>query len=475
MKKLYFVFAVLGCMSILSSTIEFQPKFSSIVITSLVDAPTLPDEPYDYSVEIPGHLLLDSVPQEGYSTQGGQIDTTLLPLIGNDIATLGRVLFYDKALSANENMSCGSCHLQSSSFADPKPLSQGVSDITKRNSMHLNDLGWSNNADFFWNKQKVGMMEAIKLPLQDENEVGATLDDLLLKLSTSEFYPELFVNAYSNDEVTEQKILNAISHFIISMNTFNSRLDQAAKGLVQLNDLELRGKTVFAISCATCHVQGNRDLSMIFGPNGGDLDLDFEVFLTYNGYIGSSEDKGATEGMDSIPFPLFKMPTLRNIGETGPYMHDGAIPDLDSLINFYSHGVAQDNPSFLIPPDGFQFSKEDKYALKAFLLTLTDEDFLTNDKWADPFKNSTSLHSEDLGADVKIMPNPFDQLATITIEGYENIRKDIRLVSTDGQTVLTDYFTDDLYELQRSRLHTGLYILTVSCQNKVGSYKIMVQ
>ena len=164
--KNFTLIALLGCfIFLLANTNEKSTSTTSpLIITSLGDVPQLPDIPYQYGFRLPDHIAKDFPPNGGYGTGGG-IDTTILPLIGSDIATLGRVLFYDKALSAKEDISCGSCHIQSKSFADDHALSTGVFTETSRNSMHLNDLGWSNKETFFWDMRQTSLIGAIQLPL----------------------------------------------------------------------------------------------------------------------------------------------------------------------------------------------------------------------------------------------------------------------------------------------------------------------
>lgn len=468
MKKIYYLAFVILALGFMAHTYNPASGLSNVIISFLGAEPDLPDTPFDYGVSIPDHLL--NPPQDTFGYGAGTIDTTLLPLIGDETATLGRVLFYDKSLSANEDISCGSCHLQSHSFADDKIKSVGVSTPTHRNSMQLNDLGWSNNSSFFWDKKKKDLFDAVELPLKDKNEVGATLEDMLFKMGQSTFYPQLFEDAYGDSEVTEERILNALAQFINSINSFNSKFDRVNNGDGKFTQKEAEGSVIFAQGCAFCHVQGNRDF--IFGIEPDDLIL--ELIFTYNGYNANDDDYGAMD-TSIMKLPLFKMPTLRNIELTAPYMHDGGIPDLDSLINFYSHGVEDHDFSELIPPGGLQFTSEQKEALKAFLLTLTDESMAKEEKWSDPFGLSNNTNDGDLGAVVTIAPNPFDQIARVKVGGYDNIRKDITITTISGSRVQADYFIGDEYTIMRDQLSSGVYIITIRCDNKFGSYKLMVQ
>jgi cytochrome c peroxidase len=324
----------------------------------------------------------------------------------------------------------------------------------------------------FWDKKHKTMTEAIKLPLKDGNEIGATLEDVQMKLSMSDFYPDLFRQAYGNDVITEERIVTALSQFIQSMNTFQSKFDKIKGDKGQsFTAEEKRGEIIFTNFCNTCHMQGSNDFLPIFG----DLPLELESEIFFNGYRGKdTSDKGATEGLENSLNPLFKMPTLRNVALTAPYMHDGGLEDLDALINFYSDSIIENFISFL-PFGGLKFTPQQKGDLKAFLMTLTDESFALNKKWSDPFDIANSVKNEDLGASVKVYPNPINQAASIEVSGYPNLRKDITIRNMKGQVVKADYFFDDAYIMNKGSMNPGMYIMTVSCQNKVGSYKLMVQ
>ena len=464
MKNIYLLFVIGLCFFALS--FKFDSGLSPMVITSLGDEPFLPPYPLSYEVNLPLNneiFFEDTI----FSYPLKSIDNSMVSIINDDVATLGRVLFYDKKLSANENMSCGSCHLQSSSFADPHPFSKGVSQLTKRNSLHLNDLGWSNNETYFWNRSKNSITSAIELPLKDDNEIGANLNDLLFKLSETTYYKNLFTNAYGDEQITEKKILEALGQFINSMNTFNSNFDKAQNKKYEFTALEKEGSKVFKNGCASCHRQGQN--TILANPE----DSEFLSLLIFNGYIGKNPDNGATNTPGT--FPLFKIPTLRNVSKTGPYMHDGGIPDLDSLINFYAN-IKKDNANigFFLSDAKLDFTQKDKEALKAFLLTLTDDSFITNPKWSDPFFKVPNLAFGNLGAEVTLFPNPFGYAASIKLPGYTNVRKEITVRNLTGQVVYLDYFYEDEHLLMKTQLTTGTYILTIKCQYKIGNYKIVV-
>lgn len=193
--------------------------------------------------------------------------------------------------------------------------------------------------------------------------------------------------------------------------------------------------------------------------------------MSYNGYEDKSGDKGATQNIINLN-PLFKSPTLRNVELTAPYMHDGGIPDLDSLINFYSSGIA-DEHSPVIPRGGFDYTEEEKSNLKAFMQTLTDITLASEEKWSNPFRKTSS--TRDLQAEVSIRPNPANELAEIRIDQYENQRKDIRISDQSGRMIKQDYFFSSYFTLERGDLPTGLYFITISVGDAQGTYKLLLQ
>ena len=314
------------------------PFSSYFILTSVGKEPILPSEPYNYrDVEFPDHLLATDSIDTGY--ESGGVDSSAFDFISDDAATLGRVLFYDKKLSAKENISCATCHDQSLSFTENKAVSEGVSTPTKRNSMHLNDMAWTNNKSFFWDMSQTNLHEMIRLPLTDENEIGVDINEIKFKLASTSYYPELFAKAYGDGFIDEHRIVDALVHFISSMNTFNSKFDQESKNqFAGFSSEEIHGLELFGEFCSTCHSQGNHSLF-------GEILVSEEVplieimpFIFNNGLPEDPNDHGAGEWNEAFN-NLFKIPTLRNIELTGPYMHDGRFETLEEVVDHYSDGV----------------------------------------------------------------------------------------------------------------------------------------
>lgn len=445
----------------------------NFIFSFLDESPTLPDVPFAYSdISFPSHFGNDTI-QTGYD---GEVDTTILDFVNDDKSTLGRVLFYDKKLSALENMSCGTCHKQQFSFAENKDLSQGISTLTKRNSLQLNDLGWTHNEGFFWDMSFGDMKNMIGLPLKDPNEVGAVIEDIVIKMNNTDYYPELFEKAYGDFEITEDRIVESIVHFISSMTTFNSKFDQEAeKNFSGFTAQEKEGLQLFSFNCATCHSEGS-----IFGINNPDLPNSNEIVLEFpfiftNGLEANPEDKGVGEwapGMDG----LYKVTTMRNIELTAPYMHDGRFETLDEVLDFYSDDVVMTNWNFFIPEGGFNFSSSDKAALKAFLLTLTDESFKTEVRWSDPFNAIVPVKENKIeNLTLSVSPNPMNTFAIIEIENPTNEEFKLELYDEIGRLVKSDKFSGTSYQMDKNALNSGFYNIVISNQNSRNNIKLIVQ
>lgn len=315
-------------------------------------------------------------------------------------ATLGRVLFYDKNLSANNTISCASCHEQQAAFSDPNQFSIGLNgETTRRNSMTLINSRFYENGKFFWDERALTLEEQVLLPIQDHVEMGMELEDLEIKLQTLDYYNILFNKAFGDSQVTSDRIAKALSQFTRSIVSVNSKFDIgfAAAGnpedeeqmpdFPNFSELENLGMDIFyrgrnGGTCLYCH--GTPQHVNDEAKNNG-------LSLTYT-------DNGLGE-ITGNPFDnaLFKVPSLRNVAKTAPYMHDGRFATLMDVVNHYSDGV-QDHPNLHFRlktlddgEDGdaevlrLNLTQREKEALVAFLNTLTDEEVLTTEKYSDPF------------------------------------------------------------------------------------------
>ena len=450
-------------------SVSFNSNENKVVFTFMNEIPNLPETPYEYSdIEFPIHTFNDTI-QTGYEND---VDTTILDFVDDDISTLGRVLFYDEKLSAMENMSCATCHKQELSFADDVQFSQGISSLTQRNSMALNDLSWEGKIGFFWDMEFSNLEDMIDIPFKDENEVGAQFDEVVIKMNSTEYYPELFENAFGDSEVTEERIVSALTNFVSSMVTFNSRFDQEANiGFTGFTTDELAGLELFSFNCAVCH-------SNTFGGVNSNLSTEdaimFFPFIFNNGLEATPDDLGAGDWFIGAE-GLFKVTSLRNIELSAPYMHNGSLETLDDVIDFYSDDVQNNDWSgIFIPQGGFNFSDTEKNQLKAFLLTLTDESFKTNVKWSDPFSPISSVVDEDLMG-LMVAPNPMNNYTNITLEGNELTTAQLLITDQLGRIVFKDEFKGNEYSFNNYSLPSGIYNVSINNEKSRNSLQLIIQ
>lgn len=341
----------------------------------------LPDMPFNYAnPDLPAHFFIppildsDNEPAANPVTDQG--------------ATLGRVLFYDVNLSANRTVSCASCHKQELGFSDDLVLSEGFEGgHTGRHSMALANARYFADESFFWDMRAATLEEQVLMPLQDEVEMGMTLEEVVRRVDSLSYYDELFENAFGDSMVSSERISGALAQFVRSLVSYQSRFDEG-RALVNnpnapfpnLTPAENRGKAIFfgpAGGCGPCH---GTDVFIAPGPRNNGLDA-VTTDLGLAGVTGRTQDEG-----------LFKVPSLRNVAVRPPYMHDGRFATLEEVIDHYSTGV-QDHPN-LSPPlrilnggvRNAQFTQGQKEDLIAFLHTLTDEPFLQDEKFSNPFE-----------------------------------------------------------------------------------------
>lgn len=343
----------------------------------------IPSTAYNYAnVDVPDFFNLqpnttqDNTPNNNEVTDWG--------------ATLGRVLFYDKILSANNTTSCSSCHLQASGFSDPNQLSTGFEGgFTGRNSMGISNAKYYENGHFFWDERAETLEEQVLMPIQDETEMGLSLTELVSKVEEQPYYPVLFEQVYGDDIVSSERISLALAQFVRSIVSYQSKYDE---GRSQVNSPqtdfpnytaeENLGKNIFFNGrgdCARCHTS-----DLFVGDEARNNGLD--AILTDIGLgavAGNANDNGK-----------FKVGSLRNIELTAPYMHDGRFETLEEVVEHYNSGVQtsatldnrlqQRNSQ---DPVRLNLSEQEKAALVAFMKTLTDFELINDEKFSSPFPN----------------------------------------------------------------------------------------
>ena len=341
------------------------------------NSPVLPETYFDYETETATDIFLND-PVYGLF---GIFDQNN---ISNEGATLGRVLFYDKNLSADNSISCSSCHKAEYAFADPNQYSEGINNqFTTRNSMSLFNMML--NRRFFWDARANTLEQQALMPIVNMTEMGMTLEELIPKLQSIPYYQELFKDAFGDDEITEGRIASALAQFVRSIKSYNSRYDQGlTNDFANFTSEEMAGMELYMsgdFACNHCHRTANFGgvSSLINGLEYPPVDLGVGAIT------GDEDDMGR-----------FKTPSLRNIGMTAPYMHDGRFATLSEVLDFYStevqpHPYLDDRLSIGLTPGGppiiFNISEEEKTQLIAFLNTLSEPELFLQEKYSNPFED----------------------------------------------------------------------------------------
>ncbi|MEM7111739.1 MAG: cytochrome c peroxidase [Chloroflexota bacterium] len=343
--------------------------------------PHLPASSYQYAnVTLPPHLNTPQLRQFDNTPAGNPVT--------NVGATLGRVLFYDKRLSANHTISCASCHVQANGFGDPEQLSIGFEGgRTGRNSPALANGRFYENGRFFWDERADSLEDQVLMPIQDALEMGLTLEEMVNRIEAEAYYAPLFTDAFGTPDVTPERVSLAMAQFIRSMVSYQSKYDEGvATNFANFTNQENRGRQIFSGrgNCNDCHTTNAFVLE-----EAKNVGLDA---TTTDPGLAATTGNPADEGK-------FKVASLRNVAFSGPYMHDGRFATLEEVVGFYSNDV-QPHPN-LAPelrqggPNGqprrLNLNANDRAALVAFLETLTDDAFLTDPKFSDPFRTAVTF------------------------------------------------------------------------------------
>lgn len=285
--------------------------------------------------------------------------------------TLGRKLFYDPILSRDSSVSCAFCHQRIAAFAHiDHPISHGINgQLGKRNVPPLENLAWSTS--FMWDGG-VNNIEVQPLsPITNPVEMGETLPDVINKLQRNRKYVAMFKDAFGDTVINSQKLLKALAQFTGLMISDNSPYDMYMRGEDTLSVAELRGLKLFRANCEGCHKEP------LFTDNS----------YRNNGlkYDSAFKDPGreAITGLKS-DFMKFKVPSLRNVAVTFPYMHDGRFRNLKQVLDHYTQKFDASSGTDPILVKGISLTEKDKTDIITFLKTLTDETFLHDRRFADP-------------------------------------------------------------------------------------------
>jgi cytochrome c peroxidase len=353
----------------------------------------------EYSVLQAALDLPESVDEYNFALSRGAA-----PAISNTKATLGRVLFYDTQLSRNNTVSCASCHKQELAFSDNKARSTGFDGgLTKRNSLALGAVanfetsydggnsfvgnGNGTNIGFLWDERAQSIHELSTIAITDPVEMGTNMSELPGKLASQAHYEILFRKAYGDNQIKAERITEALQEFVNSFVSVNSKFDKGIEknfvptvNFTNFTPVENLGKALFMTNCSSCHGQDMTNPAMRIANNG--LELNYE-----DKGVGGVSNRNDEMG-------LFKVPFLRNVALTAPYMHDGRFATLEAVVEHYNSGVQMHpnlHPLLTQPlnpnqPRRLNLSQQEKAALVAFLHTLTDEQFTQETRFSDPFK-----------------------------------------------------------------------------------------
>ncbi|MES2431090.1 MAG: cytochrome c peroxidase [Bacteroidota bacterium] len=287
---------------------------------------------------------------------------------------LGRKLFYDPILSANNSISCGSCHIQTAAFTHHgHTVSHGIFDRTgTRNAPPIMNLAWNNS--FMWDGGIFDLDMQSIAPITNHVEMDETMVNVLNKLRSSEQYSRLFKNAYGTEEISTSNFLKALSQFMALCISSNSKYDSVMRnegGKSFIAD-ESAGYEIFKTKCGTCHTEPLfTDNS--FRNNG----LSISMVNDQGRYLVTSTASDKYK---------FKVPSLRNLSYTAPYMHDGRFFTLDAVLDHYTRmentpnldPVFQQNGSL-----GLTLNSDEKIKIIAFLRTLDDRSFLFDKRFSE--------------------------------------------------------------------------------------------
>jgi cytochrome c peroxidase len=429
------------------------------------------------SQPIPSYITKDNTPLSNPLTNSG--------------ATLGRVLFYDKRLSLNESISCASCHNQQFAFSDTASLSVGFDGgLTSRHSMRLINTRFSLETNYFWNERANSLEEQTIHPIKDHVEMGFSgtngqppIDSLISRLSEIGYYKPLFQLVYGDTTITSTRIQFALSQFIRSIVSFDSKYD-TGRALVNsdsppfpnfTND-ENEGKKLFlnhrplGANCQQCHLAPEFDII----PSSRN-----------NGVIGVAGNSSTLDLNNT------KSPSLRDLFNSrgtlnGPLMHNGAFSSLEEVLEHYNK-VPNDTlntniDSSLIGPGSFlALNNTKKNQLTAFLKTLTGSNVYMDKKWSNPFDSTgnitiiplvNSITSIDRDFSISLYPNPTSSKLFISVPNHNGT---LLLYNSKGAILQKINFSDSSV-LDVSTLSTGVYVVVFKDEHlKKSSTKYFIK
>lgn len=398
------IFTIIGCSKNDDISVISSPTSNTGTSNNATD-------PYS-AIKTAFGIAIDPINLENYANQIKPVYIVKTNVSANSItdktATLGRVLFYDKNLSINNTISCASCHKQNFAFGDTAVVSEGVEGgLTIRHSMRLINTRFANEAKFFWNERAANLMAQTSIPIQDHLEMGfsgtggrGNLNTLTSKLSTINYYKELFKFTFGDTVVTENRIQTSLASFINSIQSFDSKYDI---GRAQVNNdnqpfpnftaQENQGKNLF-ITAPVFNAAGLRTtggLGCNACHNAPEFDIDPNTLN--NGIIGIANSSTGIDITNTRASSLRDITNAAGVVNT-PMMHTGVLRSLRAVINHYNTINLNPRNTNLDPrlrPGGngqnLNATEAEIAAVTAFMQTLGGTNVYVNKKWSNPFLN----------------------------------------------------------------------------------------
>lgn len=331
--------------------------------------PSGPDLTY-IDLDVPSNFPEPIIPADNPTTEEG--------------VRLGRHLFYETRLSDDNTMSCGSCHHQDQGFADYFATSTGIDGIAgTKNAMAIINLAWQDF--FFWDGRSPSLEDQAEKPVIDPIEMHTTWAEALNKLAGDPEYIQMFETAFGDDGMTQANAQKAIAQFERTLISGNSKFDQWQRGEYTFTPEEALGYDIFNSERGDCfHCHGDVNTNNLFGAFG-------TLQFSNNGLDSVLAPGSGRESVtgDTLDRAKFKIPTLRNVEYTFPYMHDGRFQNLFEVIEFYNmggHVTYTLDPNMKAAGVGRNWGQNEKDALIAFIRTLSDPSFLNDTAFSDPFQ-----------------------------------------------------------------------------------------
>jgi cytochrome c peroxidase len=344
-----------------------------------------------YVLKLPAHMSQPPIPEHNPLTEEG--------------VRLGRMLFYDPLLSGNNTQSCASCHQQALGFTDGRAIAIGAEGTyARRNTMSLTNLAWS--SALMWDGRASTLEAQALFPLTDANEMNQDLEELVAELESHPVYPSKFAEAFPGSEISADRVTDALAQFVRTLTSFDAPLDHLATLVgegIEFNLRQQRGSDLLTARLPKGDPEGTLDLCNVChdqfqglkpGVEKDNHDLRGLFVGTELAHNGLPDDPGDPGGFALSGDPMdrgkFVVPTMRNIGRTGPYMHDGRFETLHEVLEHYDSHM-QDLPQLdpRLRKDGavmkMGLTESNIDDMVALLEMFTDETFLTNPDHADPF------------------------------------------------------------------------------------------